>query len=130
MSDMTSRFGPFDRVVFVAHSLGSIIALDYVQALRKNPNSSKDIDIDLVTMGSPLEYIFRYYMPHSYPDAATFAERHGLAWKNIYRADDYIGTHITVAPNARIEEFPLDPGGHQDYLNDEKVGHIIRERYF
>ena len=130
MSDMTSRFGRFDRVVFVAHSLGSIIALDYIAALRKNPNSSGHVDIELVTMGSPLEHIFRHYMPHSYPNAAAFAERHELKWTNIYRADDYIGTHITVAPNERIEEFPLDPGGHQDYLNDEKVGHIIRERYF
>ena len=130
MSDLTSKFGRFDRVVFVAHSLGSIIALNYIAALRKNPNSSGYVEIELVTMGSPLEYIFRHYMPHSYPNAAAFAERHELKWTNIYRADDYIGTHITMAPNERIEEFPLDPGGHQDYLNDEKVGHIIRERYF
>ena len=60
MSDMTSQFGPFKRVVFIAHSLGSIIALDYIPALHKNQNSTEKIDIELVTMGSPLEYIFRH----------------------------------------------------------------------
>ena len=128
MNDLTSRFGPFDRVVFVANSLGSMMAIDYIATVGKIDNRSTRME--LVTMGSPLEYIFRHYMPHLFPAAATFAEKHELKWTNVYRADDYVGTHITTTSTDRIEDIPLPPEGHLGYFGDEKVGKIIRERYF
>ncbi|MEM9356035.1 MAG: hypothetical protein AAGB04_07465 [Pseudomonadota bacterium] len=128
VDDMSARFGPFDRIVFVAHSLGSMMALDYISSAHKG--EAKSAPMELVTMGSPLEYIFRFYMPHLFPAAASFADEHDLRWTNVYRADDYVGTHVTTTLSDRIEEIPLPPEGHFGYFSDEKVGQIIRERYF
>jgi hypothetical protein len=57
-------------------------------------------------------------------------------WVNIFRIDDFVGTHIDVprpaatgngAPPVWPEERPVAPNGHTLYWVDENVAPILRE---
>jgi hypothetical protein len=91
------------RLIVIAHSQGSVVAID---GLNKaiDPELRRNIDITLITMGSPFTHLYQWYFPDHYEsvDDKSTAEDgkwHGLkksvkTWINLFRADDYIGTFI------------------------------------
>ena len=130
MAELLANESP-DRVVIVAHSQGTVIALDTLD--RDGAGWAEGREIRLVTMGSPYTHIYNRYFPASFP---AHRARRNLApggvlsgWTNIFRVDDFVGTHID-APRNRSEgnaephwpkECPVPAGGHTMYWVDEAV---------
>lgn len=86
---------PGERVIVVAHSLGSVIAADAVLGLSA-PCAG---EMTLVTMGSPLLRLMHRLLPREYP--APAALRAGLVnrgvirqWINVYRPADMVGAAL------------------------------------
>jgi hypothetical protein len=88
-------------------------------------------------MGSPFTHLYQYYFPHRYPPLfrdGQFNERDWGSsfpqtireWRNIYRVDDFIGTHID---GDGAGQFPLNrclvAGGHTSYWGREDVLQLI-----
>ena len=86
---------PRERVIVVAHSLGSVIAADAVLSLT----ASCAAEMTLVTMGSPLLRLLHRLLPGEYPAPAGL--RAGLVsrgviqqWINVYRPADMVGAAL------------------------------------
>lgn len=79
-------------------------------------------------MGSPYTHIYQHYFSRDYQQPGNL-EIAVNRWLNIFRCDDYIGTHID-GPDAWPENIPITPGGHTDYLRDERVLSILRDNSF
>ena len=117
----------YDHVVFVAHSLGTVITVDLLRYLRASDDDDPDsplralglersaadagarVGLHLVTMGSPLRQLFGRFFPHLYgwtraadADAASdlpSAQPLGVTrWLNAYRSGDYVGRALWAAP--------------------------------
>ena len=120
----------------MAHSQGTIVALD---ALAEDDAGDffKTLDrCDLVTMGSPFHHFYQHYFPNEYPplsdqkwDRLRQRVEH---WYNIFRIDDYVGTAIAPrrgAPGGAesepdgnwLEDIPVDSEGHTGYWSDRQV---------
>lgn len=82
------------RVVIVAHSLGSVVALDVI------PLMSPDVDVSLVTVGSPLG--FSNYWRFLRFTGDRFPTGHMRSWINIFDAIDPVTRGRGVA--ARFPE--------------------------
>ncbi|MGI9425964.1 MAG: hypothetical protein ACR2PA_22505 [Hyphomicrobiaceae bacterium] len=122
IEDLKTKAGPFDNVLFVAHSLGSIIFIDI--ARMEQQQATGRASSELITMGSPYGSIFRYYFPHMFAPAALESVS---AWTNIYRENDYVGTTMT-SPGSNVIEHALPPRGHLGYFADKDAVKIIVER--
>lgn len=127
-----------DKIVIVAHSQGTVIALDviaqegrgWLQALPK------EAELNLVTMGSPYTHLYHHYFRSSFPAPETvpaLRQRTGgdgsreaslSRWVNIFRIDDFVGTHVGagVWPTER----PVPPNGHTMYWVDRNVLKILQ----
>ncbi|MDB5575625.1 MAG: hypothetical protein JWR80_801 [Bradyrhizobium sp.] len=124
-----------DRLDIVSHSQGTMIAIDLIdirgaQWLKGLPAGSGGIG--LVTMGSPYTHLYGNYFPSSFQkvgDRPNLANRKdgGLLrdWLNIFRIDDFVGTHIGKGVWPR--EFPVHPNGHTNYWVDRGVVAKLRE---
>lgn len=110
-----------DRLVVLSHSQGTTIAAHGLGLLtideeHINPGIE---DVRLITMGSPIDHLYRYYMPTRY----VLNEPNGTVskWLNIYRTDDFIGTSI----EGLRDDFPcnhcIGTGGHTDYWVEPSV---------
>jgi hypothetical protein len=114
-----------DRIVIIAHSQGTIIA---VEALRKAysvpARGMSASQIALVTMGSPLTHIYQYYFPRQYgplTDEYWAGLSNLFQWKNLHRPDDYVGTSITAPPDL-VKNFLIPKNrGHINYWRDRDV---------
>ena len=142
-----------DVLAIVAHSQGTVVAIDVIDAegarwLAAMPAGGRLL---LVTMGSPYRHLHHHYFPSSFPshlDRPALHKRNedqqwsdknpGVLsrWVNIFRIDDFVGTHIDVprpaatgngAPPVWPEERPVAPNGHTLYWVDENVAPILRE---
>jgi hypothetical protein len=142
-----------DVLVIVAHSQGTVIAIDVIG--KEGPNWLQAMPeggrLKLVTMGSPYTHLHHHYFPSSFPshhlrpslrkrneDAAPSEQNPGVLsrWVNIFRIDDFVGTHIDASSNGDEptdgrgmwpQEFPVRPNGHTMYWVDEEVFPILRE---
>jgi hypothetical protein len=96
--------GEVTHVTILAHSQGTIIALD-VLWLEWAKNLLAGKSVSLVTMGSPISHLYQHYFPHRYPPLfspdgklnrpwGTSLDVTVQRWLNVYRADDYIGTIV------------------------------------
>jgi len=128
------RPGDVTHLTVVAHSQGTMIAID-VLWLEWTANRLKNIDVSLVTMGSPLTHLYQYYFPHRYPalfvdpvaralnkdwgtDLTTTVNR----WVNIYRVDDFVGTHIDGDSNGTFpRNICIGKGGHTGYWSEPEA---------
>lgn len=127
-----------DEIVLVSHSQGTVIAMDVLAAegVAWRKAAGKPITLRLVTMGSPYTHIYNTYFPLSFPTAHQRAdlapvEARGLlnSWVNIFRVDDFVGTHIDrshkrAKPNSGSgwpNEQPVQTGGHTNYWTDKQV---------
>lgn len=113
------------ELIIVAHSQGTIIALDYLEQLcMPLPfNSTK-----LITMGSPFQHLYQYYF-HYHPsqknDWDIFTNNTLDDWVNIFRIDDYVGTNIPQKGKFPSQNIQLSANGHTGYFSDcEAIPHI------
>lgn len=123
-----------DRLIFLAHSQGTVILHDYLvdkdQLIPKQHLVSKAHDqrqnlsrIDVVTLGSPLSHIYCHYFD-DYRNTIGETDEVNLiskvaTWTNMWRIDDPIGQLVDAHP--AIENIVLRRGGHQYYWKENEV---------
>lgn len=127
--DPVSREGK--NCIIVAHSLGSVIAMDYVMRFRKDCALDPDIKVKgFITLGSPIP-LFDSAMGH--PDSDLELPTNVKRWVNIINPLDGIARPITnffrkVSIDEKTVSFGYDPiGAHTGYWNDPKTAKIIAE---
>lgn len=124
--------GASENLVIVAHSLGTIIALDYLCNWRAEDRGH---NILLITMGSPYRRFFLSWLPGVLFDRRATVGRisakcHSFRWLNVYRPWDYIGTSLRLADDVSVVDrstrqyFRLN--GHADYWSDDVVLSAIK----
>lgn len=143
-----------DLLAIVAHSQGTVVAIDVIDEegarwLAAMPEGGRLL---LVTMGSPYRHLHHHYFASSFPSHLDRPALHrrdedqvwsedknpGVLsrWVNIFRIDDFVGTHIdmpqpSVGENGARpswpEERPVAPNGHTLYWVDDNVAPILRE---
>ena len=115
---------PYDGLVIVAHSQGTVITADLLrflvheQSLGSAPtdlslspffpqHGSPAIPISLLTFGSPLRQLYNKRFPHQYAWCESNAHKNGAdpallgvnSWHNIYMSGDYVGRYLWNADN-------------------------------
>ena len=118
-----------ERLVVVAHSQGSVIALDELS--HGWGDADLPASISFVTIGSPISHLYGYYFPNIYADWThekwnMFFSR-VTRWANFYRFGDYVGTTITPPTKCEFQERPLGPGAHTGYFKDPRFIEQLRE---
>lgn len=132
---MASYLGHTDQeIVFITHSLGTVIASDF---LLQNPTIKNPIYF--ITMGSPLKRLFYNFFPSFILSPAEKAvlistDYSKFKWINIYRPLDVIGGKLSKRKFYLIQDISTkqykDPlSSHVGYWRDEKVSEIIKEYY-
>ncbi len=117
----------FTRVIFVAHSQGTVILYDYLRSGSSETTLASASRFDIVTLASPLTHIYRHYF-HSYDGSfAAAAEVNPKlgSWTNMWRIDDPIGHRIDLVENGFIGNETLPAGGHTNYWRDDRVCEVI-----
>lgn len=103
--DSLNSINPATRnIVIVAHSLGSVIAVDVLREFWTPPPGTR---VTLITAGSPLARLFHRFFPESYPSASILLSQVAsrvpqFRWINVYRPNDPIGAAIGLPPEADI----------------------------
>lgn len=127
-----------DRLVFLAHSQGTVIMHDYlvnhddlIERRGVEDDRLKHVQsIDILTVGSPLKHLYRYYFDdydRTYEAAAESGQLMAKVntWTNMYRVDDPIGQDVNL--HHAIDNIGLAPGGHVNYWREAPVcEHIWR----
>ncbi|OED37599.1 hypothetical protein AB833_22960 [Chromatiales bacterium (ex Bugula neritina AB1)] len=114
---------PYDGLVIVAHSQGTVITADLLRFLKREQSqlcggtdktlqallpadgNSSSIPIDLLSFGSPLRQLYNRRFPHQYQwceYSETDSHRNGpdpsslgvASWRNLYMSGDYVGRHL------------------------------------
>ncbi len=120
IEDVERTFGPVHEIDVVAHSLGSMIAIDAL-GVERNANEDGKARIRLITLGSPYRNVFNHYFPHQFPNL-TRERLAGVAeCVNIFRVDDFVGTTIYDARDGFVREISHNAKGHSDYFGDRDV---------
>ncbi|WP_343759360.1 hypothetical protein [Deinococcus depolymerans] len=100
---------PYDRVIVMAHSLGSVIAHDTLLALKRDHSAKLDQINDFITYGSPIDkfaYFFQALQGQSPRYVKTIHQLRGdlfegrgqpLIWQNFYEEGDPIGGTVHTA---------------------------------
>jgi hypothetical protein len=125
INDLEKASGPFSKVDIIAHSLGTMVAIDTIREHGGNLFEASTT-VRLITMGSPYQNIFQYYFPHLFPDITRKTLPGISECVNIYRSNDYVGT--TIADDSDlVSNRPLSPKGHHGYFDDREVlSEIVR----
>ena len=121
-------------VVFVGHSLGSVICANYL--LEKGMERSGCRSVTLITMGSPLRRFFYRFFPTFSPTPNDLSHLLGaqlpdFKWINIFRPLDPIGTRLGSEPNSLINDVSTGQwhkvllGAHIGYWSDPVVVGLI-----
>jgi hypothetical protein len=111
------------RVLFVAHSQGTVILLEFLRAPESLRRIFPDARIDILTVGSPIAHLYGHYF-HEYNNVqAMVADVSSLAssWHNMYRVDDPIGYRIASSQPDFPTNEALPKGGHTDYWAEKRV---------
>lgn len=116
------------KLVVIAHSQGSVIALDELAASDRADLDHYQGEIVLVTMGSPISHLYQHYFPVAYPAWENsvrwqhlFARLH--QWRHFYRIDDFVGMTLQPIPTHLVDfaQLRLWTGGHNHYWRDVRV---------
>lgn len=121
--------GNSENLIIVAHSLGTIIALDY---LCNWSAGDRDRRISLITLGSPYRRFFLAWLPGVLFDRRMLntvgrirARHQSFRWLNVYRPWDYVGTSLKLMAGAagtdRSTRQYRRLNGHADYWGDDTV---------
>ncbi|WP_221089712.1 alpha/beta hydrolase family protein [Deinococcus aquaedulcis] len=124
----------YDRVIVIAHSLGSVIAHDTLLALKRDHPGSLEQISDFITYGSPIDkfaYFFEALQGQSPRYIKTIQQLRGqlfedrikpLVWQNFYEEGDPIGGTIhTVGPSWDLPQMPLPSRIHNIYTANANV---------
>jgi hypothetical protein len=134
----------YDEIYFVAHSLGSVVAYDTINAIFRDElvlhekTDAVNRTKGLLTYGSPLDktaFLFRAYSSGSVERLAAVAAWQPLIVSKAFRKLTWINIYSVADPiSATIEYYgtPEDPG--VDNRNDEQsflplVAHVQYERH-
>ncbi len=121
-----NKYGRED--IIVAHSLGSVIAFDYVFGFRRYRYSKRAKLKALITLGSPIP-IFTTAMGHSESDLSL--PKNVTKWINILDEDDGIARHCKpFFRKIPIEQKTIDTGtnpytAHTGYWKSKEVAKAI-----
>ena len=124
-----------DQLTIVSHSQGTVVALDVLNTQGRQWQSMmpKDGKISLATLGSPYTHVHQHYFPQAFSqvsalDPLASVQNGGILtdWINIFRIDDFVGTHLD--PTGQWpREHPVPANGHTHYWIDEKVFPILKK---
>lgn len=121
------------RVVIIAHSLGSVIALDELACADNQQLAYYQGKITLITIGSPIAHLYQHYFPGAYPgwdDTAHWSPlfKRVQCWRHYYRIDDYVGMDLQPIPLDLTDfaQMGLGAGGHTEYWQDDR---FVKELY-
>lgn len=147
-----------DRLVVIAHSQGSVIAIDELnhswqwtdankKATKKNDPFS-NLPVTLVTMGSPYFHLYQHYFPAAYPPWDRTKSWRALfdrvdRWLHLHRHDDFVGltmglvdkvsSNAFVGPDPRPIslnlEFKTVPVGVGGHVNYWRDLHVLEEMH-
>lgn len=124
-----------EEIIFLTHSLGSVIATDY---LIREDLISEHSKVILITMGSPLKRFFSTFFPNSVSTPVEkyefyFNKYNKFKWINIYRPLDFIGS--SVSKNNKCDIINISSGqikdpfsSHTGYWNDVEIFRIIKSK--
>jgi hypothetical protein len=122
---------PRDKVVFIAHSLGSVITHDYFFGFRKYRLDPRQKVAGFFSMGSPIP-IFSAAM--GYPESNLRLPARIKRWINILDPDDgvarYCQRHYT---KLKVEDVEVNTGwtpigAHVAYWKSEQTAQVIANR--
>ncbi len=123
--------GQDKNAIIIAHSLGSVIAFDYVFCFRDKCRLDPNVTIKaFITMGSPIP-LFTSAMGH--PDSDLTLPHNVKKWVNIISRNDGIARKIQpFFKNIPIKEHelftsPLPIKSHCDYWKSKKVASLIAD---
>lgn len=113
----------------VAHSLGSVIALD---SLTNSTAWQSTDHVRLVTLGSPIRRFFFRFFPGAFFEprieaaAEAIASRIGeLTWLNAFRRFDYVGTTLGLRGYGFDLPTRQNWPAHADYWSDARVARTV-----
>jgi hypothetical protein len=91
------RLDENSEFLLMTHSLGTVIAVDYLAQLPPEIAAAKSVT--LITMGSPLQRYVSRFFPGIYPSPRSFAaffmaNLPAFRWINIFRRNDPIGNTL------------------------------------
>jgi hypothetical protein len=116
----TIRETKADRIVIVSHSQGTAIAAHglgvlLIEGCAVVPVGLNGVKVRMITMGSPIKHLYKYYMPDRYSIQKPHAVTH---WLNIHRIDDFIGMSIDSTEKNYPKNIAIGRGGHSNYWGD------------
>ena len=124
--------GKYERIILVAHSLGTVILTDLLLEKALSAGMGQPTPLDVVTAGSPLRRL-RLFFPDRIPDLQStrrqLADAPGVRvvrWFNAYRIADYVGQALTRSA------FFLDLLGLRWVSGNPRTGigdHLLTPRY-
>lgn len=130
------------ELLIISHSQGTMISADVIEMEGRGwleLSAGKLERIRLVTMGSPIRHVYSHYFPRSFPMVMDrpnlqHRDRGGVldAWTNIFRIDDFIGTHIDQDMTHQGDatwprEIAVNKNGHTMYWVDINVAQHLRD---
>lgn len=124
-------FKPKDRVVFIAHSLGSVINYDYLFGFRKYKIAPEQKVDGFFSMGSPIP-IFSAAM--GYPENDLRQPANLKHWVNILDPDDGVARYCKRHyPRSRVEDVEVNTGwtpigAHVHYWESFETAKVIANR--
>jgi hypothetical protein len=135
----------YDRVVFVAHSQGTVLTTALLANRQPDQNARLPKSVSLMTFGCPLRQLYLNRFPSQYAWVAglaapasrcDFVHRVNGEWANVAAADDPIGRTVFMPPpkpwtpgpgpplpdgTPRLSELLLGTGGHGSYWNAQPL---------
>lgn len=115
IDDVTAREPSLGKLVIVAHSLGTMVALDALREPRR-PGPP----VHLVLMGSPYTTVFQHYFPHMFAPIGPHDPAGAASITNIYRANEYVGAWLDD-PERTARQIAQGADGHFGYFSDRRV---------
>ena len=119
----------FDRLIFLTHSQGSVIAHDCLVSGADNTKAvlAEIPELHVVTLGSPITHLYQFYFT-DYEEAGrnpTWVPLNLRSWTNMWRIDDPIADEVFIGPDHLVSNVPLEPGGHEDYWKEPQVCDLV-----
>lgn len=140
------------ELVIVSHSQGTMVAVEVLNDPEMAWLSGSFSRTALLTMGSPLTYLYQNYFGHLYPSLNSPTWDHLRSrvdrWVNLFRIDDFVGQRIefpvhgrslqvtpmlAVDKDAAIQsctDHPLGCRGHVNYWEDVEAIAVIKQEIF
>ncbi|MFK7742629.1 MAG: hypothetical protein AB8H80_20120 [Planctomycetota bacterium] len=121
---------PDARVLVVGHSLGSVVVTAAVATLHYENQVGTGVagPISVVTMGSPLNYLWRLFPTRlASPRQLLLTYRTCAAtglWLNVWRSGDQVGRAMD-ADGAGFRQVCIGNGGHGNYWGDARVWRAV-----